>query len=83
MNYVRSVLCALLVAVVVTAFVGAFEARACSVCMAGDPYFDANGATAQQVGHRRAEALQHAELGVKVQHLEAVRRAHVTLLPAF
>jgi len=54
MNYVRSVLCALLVAVVVTAFVGAFEARACSVCMAGDPYFDANGATAQQVGNLSA-----------------------------
>ena len=51
MNYVRSVLCALLVAVFVTAFVGAFEARACSVCMAGDPNFDANGATAQQVGN--------------------------------
>ena len=54
MNHLRSLLCALLVAVFVTAFVGAFEARACSVCMAGDPNFDANGATAQQVGNLSA-----------------------------
>jgi hypothetical protein len=50
MKHLCSLLCALAVAVFVTAFVGVFEARACSVCMAGDPNFDANGATAQQLG---------------------------------
>ena len=51
MNCVRNVRYALVVAVFATAFVGVFEASACSVCMAGDPNFDANGATAQQVGN--------------------------------